>query len=756
MEAPKRFVGLHCHTGASTFDGMGPPNQHIDYVLSNGMDAWSLTDHGHMNGFASAYLYSEKLKKAGKTFKLIPGVEAYVHPSLDQWRLDKQQADENAADAKRAKLAAKKAKEGILTNIERIGDSADETVSVETNNALTVENEDETKSGKSFNPVNRRHHLVILPKTSGALKKIFTLVSRGYLEGFYRFPRIDLKMIKEVANGEDDIIISSACLGGIFSYEVLSQLRYVAFNKMDARLLDDASLMNKVVGAISNTYDRYADAVGIGNVMLELQFNRLPAQDVVNRAIMEFARRNSLTNQLVVTADSHYAGPDLWYHREMYKKLGYLNYGEYGPESLPKSKEEIKADLYPKNAGQIWEEYLGAKERQPFYNDEGCDILVHSAIERTHDLAHQVIGDVSFDKKYKFPQRLIPKGKTSIETLIDMSKKGLVARNLHEKPEYIDRLRFELGVIKKMGFAEYFITLSRVMELARTVCLVGVARGSGGGSLVAYCLNITDLDPIKYECRFDRFLNPYREGAPDIDVDVGNRDAVLEVLRNEFGYNNVVPISNYNTFKVKTLVKDISKFYGIPFEEVNEATKTVEQDVRKATQKHGDDKNLFVLTFDDALKYSPSFKAYIDKHPQVAESINILFKEQRSLGRHAGGVVVLDDAPTMMPLITNSGEPQTPWVEGVGGKTLEPLGYVKYDLLGLETMRLIERTIQLVIKRQRGRKVELTFDDETFSLFENDEIQLTDGTYKKAGEITYSDDVSLPIVSRILSEDAPH
>jgi DNA polymerase-3 subunit alpha len=157
-----------------------------------------------------------------------------------------------------------------------------------------------------------------------------------------------------------------------------------------------------------------------------------------------------------------------------------------------------------------------------------------------------------------------------------------------------------------------------------------------------------------------------------------------------------------NTFKVKTLVKDISKFYGIPFEEVNAATKTVEQDVRKATMKHGDDKNLFVLTFDDALKYSPTFKEFIDKHPQVADSINTLFKEQRSLGRHAGGVVILDDAPSQMPLITNSGEPQTPWVEGVGQKTLEPLGYIKYDILGLETMRLIGRTIELVLKRKEG------------------------------------------------------
>ena len=126
---------------------------------------------------------------------------------------------------------------------------------IETSNALTVENEDETKSGKSFNPVNRRHHLVVLPKTSGALQKIFKLVSRGYLEGFYRFPRIDLKMLKEASAGEDDILISSACLGGIFSYEVLSQLRYLSFDKLNATILDDESVLDKVVGSISNTFE---------------------------------------------------------------------------------------------------------------------------------------------------------------------------------------------------------------------------------------------------------------------------------------------------------------------------------------------------------------------------------------------------------------------------------------------------------------------------------------------------------------------
>lgn len=189
------------------------------------------------------------------------------------------------------------------------------------------------------------------------------------------------------------------------------------------------------------------------------------------------------------------------------------------------------------------------------------------------------------------------------------------------------------------------------------------------------------------------------------NTDLSDRDKVLDQLRNFFGFENVVPISNYNTMKVKSLVKDVSKFYGIPFEEVNVATKTVEQDVRRATTKHGDDKNLFVLTYDDALKYSSSFKAFIDKYPSVGESMNVLFKQNRSLGRHAGGVLIADDLPLKMPLITSGGEPQTPWVEGVGYKHLEYIGnFIKYDLLGLETLRLIERSIEMILQKERSSR----------------------------------------------------
>jgi DNA polymerase-3 subunit alpha len=165
-------------------------------------------------------------------------------------------------------------------------------------------------------------------------------------------------------------------------------------------------------------------------------------------------------------------------------------------------------------------------------------------------------------------------------------------------------------------------------------------HNSGAGSLINYILDITDLDPIEWDLPFGRFLSIYRVGLPDVDTDVSDRDKILDVMREQFGNTNVVPISNYNTTKLKSLTKDISKFYGLPFDEVNIATATVEQDVRKAVTKHGDDKNLFVLTYDEAMLYSKSYREFIEKYPQVGESIKVLFKQNRSLGRHAGGVLL--------------------------------------------------------------------------------------------------------------------
>jgi DNA polymerase III alpha subunit len=234
------------------------------------------------------------------------------------------------------------------------------------------------------------------------------------------------------------------------------------------------------------------------------------------------------------------------------------------------------------------------------------------------------------------------------------------------------------------------------------------------------------------------------------NTDLSDRDKVLEELREFFGWENVVPISNYNRFATKSLIKDLAKFNGIPFDEVNKATASVDREVRQAVTKHGDDKNLFVLTFDEAMSFhckhqspadkpicsgchdecrrrpvSPSFRAFIEKYPVVAESIKILFKQNRSLGRHAGGVLIADDLPNKMPLICSKGEPQSPWCEGVNFKHLEYIGnFIKYDLLGLETLRLIERTIELILTKERSERgwFELELADGSKRGFFGDEL----------------------------------
>jgi DNA polymerase-3 subunit alpha len=725
---PNRFVGLHNHSMFSPYDGMGLPNEQFEWCMQNGVTAHALTEHGNCNSYAHAQLWVEGWNKANtqNPFKYIPGVEAYFHPDLKQWQRDVEMADQAKVDKKVAAKLAKE-QEKLQTKIIAVTDADDETEELETTNALTVENEEESKSTKHFNPVNRRHHLVLLPKNTRGLQKIFAAVSKGYLHGFYKFPRIDTDVLKE-ASKDGDIIAVSACIAGLPAFNVFRELQKVKFDEMSHLLLDDKALLEKCVTAIGNAYDLMVSAVGEGNYFLELQFNKLDAQNLVNRAIIEFVKRNGLQKQLVVTCDAHYARPDLWKERELYKKLGWMG-SEINPDSLPKSKEELKCELYPKNASQVWDEYLKSKEGTSFYDDD----LVADAIERTHDIAHNVIGEVPPDRSPKFPTKLlVPEGTTSFNHLVRLCKDGMKKRGLHDKQEYIDRLKEELGVIKVMKNADYFVSYQKIMELARKVCLVGPARGSGGGSLVAYVLYITDLDPLFWDLPFARFLSVYRKGAPDIDTDLADRDKVLEQLRNFFGWENVVPISNYNTFKLKTLVKDIGKFYGVPFEETNAATRTVEDEVRKATTKHGDDKNLFVLTYDEAMGFvcvkekqtlcsgcspdcsrpvSPSFRNFIEKNPRVAESIKILFKQNRALGRHAGGVLIADDLPNKMPLVTSKGkgkdnirEPQSPWVEGVNFKHLEYIGnFIKYDLLGLETMRLIERTIELILIKEGNK-----------------------------------------------------
>lgn len=733
--APARFVGLHSHTGASVYDGLGSAEEHIKFVLENGMDAWALTEHGHCNSYASAFLFAEKLKKQDKNFKFIAGCEMYVHPDLKEWRLEYERS-KDLAETPSEMLAEQE----IVTPLSAETDEDDETVELETTNALTIEREEESKSTKYFNPINRRHHLVVIPTTSVGLQRLFHLVSKGYAEGFYRFPRVDYAMLKEAAAG-GHLIAMTACIGGPMAYAALSSAQKIKFDNIDSSLLDDTSLKATVMSELAATYDKLLWAFGENNVYLEMQFNRLKAQGYVNRALLEFARKHSLQSQLIVAADSHYPRPELWREREIYKKLGWLKNADPSQTKLPESAAELKAELYPKNASQIWDAYVEHKQDQRFYDDQ--EII--AAIERSHHIAHNVVGNVQPDRSMKLPTSIVvPAGMTADERLVQLCRDGMDERAFTDNKIYEDRLLKELDVIKDKKFAEYFLTLREIIYVAQQAMLVGPGRGSGAGSLVTYLLKITDVDPIKYDLLFERFLNKYREEAPDVDTDVSNRAKLIDLLKERFGAENVVPISNYNTFKLKTLIKDVAKFYGVPFDEANIATKTVETEVRKATLKHGDDKNLFVLKFEDAMQHSPSFKAFIDAHPQVAGPIATLFKQQRSLGRHAGGVIVCDRIAERMPLIASKGELQTPWAEGVNVKELDQFGWIKFDLLGLDTLRIVEKTIENVIISERKTRgwYEINTDIGAFYAY-GDTVAVTSNRGNVlVKDLTYGDDVT--------------
>ena len=651
MAKDLKFVGLHAHSGFSIGDGFGKPQEHMEFAFGNGCDALALTDHGHMNGFPHQYLHGKSMKGEGRKFKAIYGFEGYFHPDLKQWQFDRQKAIEDKKFS-------------------------------EDKNTVILENEEESKK-KWFDPVKRRHHLVVLAQNQVGLQNIFTIVSRAYNEGMYRYPRFDFNMLKEHGEG---IIISTACLGGPFCYEIF---------------LHQEESYEQIQAHLKNLLDRFRDVIPPENFYLEVQFNRIPEQALVNYHIMELAR--STGTPLVATADSHYPSPEKWKAREIYKRLAWQSFRDYKPGDLPEERKDLSCELYPKNGNQMWEEYLLMKGLFPDkYKHIQCDNEIRIAIENSWHIAHDVIGDVHPDtstKIYSFTDR----HSTSFQKLKKCCLDEMTRRGLADQQCYIDRLVIELEVIKDREFSDYFLCYKRAMDAIKNEMLCGPGRGSGAGSLVNYLLNITEIDPVKHNLLFERFISRFRKGYPDIDSDVADKERAVAILRREFGYDNVITISNYNTLQLKSLMKDISRFFGIDFAEINRITQLTEKEVKNAVLTKGMDKNTFFLTYDLAEQNSQTFQEFIKKYPEVAEHVKNLFQQIRAISRHAGGVLIYDKLTKHMPVIKIRGECQSPWTEGLHYKHLPELGFIKFDILALETLRIVENAIKLILKSQ-GKK----------------------------------------------------
>lgn len=633
-----KFVGLHAHTTFSIGDAIGFPKDHFDFALENGMDALAITDHGNLNSAGYSLQAAEEYKKKGVPFKVLFGVEAYIHPSLEQW-----------AQLKGAK------------------DSGDQAVQ------NFIENERESK-GKYYDPINRRHHLVLIAQNEQGMKNIFRMVSKSYREGFYRYPRIDFEMMKKHNEG---VIASTACIAGLPSWLVLREQENG----------DEA-----VMKALKEELLPMLELFGPDRMFLELQFNSLPEQKIVNDALIKFSKQTDY--KLIAAADSHYARPEWWRDRELYRMLAMQSKGwNIDKDELPQKIEDLKCELYPKNGTQMFESYLNM-----YGFDCEHDDLIVEALQRTHDIAHNNIEQIIPEGSLKLP---IFRGKiTPFDKLKELCVEKLQEKNL-VIDEYIERLAVELKVIKEKDFALYFTTLYDAINVLRKKMIIGPARGSGAGSLVCYLLGITQLDPIKNGLLFERFLSRARSEAPDIDTDIEDKEICLEALKAEFGEHRIVPVSNFNTLQLKSLVKDISKFYDIPFMEVNEVTTKMEQEARpQILEEIGHDQKLYVFDLEGAKKYSPTFQKFLGKHSDVATHIEVLFKQIKSIGRHAGGVIICEDSESCMPVIRSGKVDQTPWTEGMAARHLERFGLIKYDFLGLATLRFVRRAVELILRKQ--------------------------------------------------------
>jgi DNA polymerase-3 subunit alpha len=481
-------------------------------------------------------------------------------------------------------------------------------------------------------------------------------------------------MLKEHSEG---IIISSACLSGILSHQ------YYLYEKEGP---------DKIIQAMKEVYEDFRKMFK-DDFYAELQWHNNEDQHKINYYLIRLHLESGVP--LVSTCDCHYPKPELWLSRYLYKKLGWLGKNKEEIGTLPKSVEEVGFHLYPKTGEQIWNEF---KEKYSHLYNEFDENIIKESIENTYKIAHEKIEDFIPDRTIKLPSFIVPKGKDENVLLKEKCILGLKEKGLDVKQEYCERLERELRVIKKRDFSKYFLAMKEISDIANEIMTVGSSRGSAGGSLVAYVLNITQVDPIKFNLLFERFLDEESDSWPDIDFDVSKPMELKEKLIEKWGSNSVVPISNYGTFQLRSLIKDISRFYNIPFLEVNNVTSRMIQEATvKAKEKHDIKFGVYVPTFEEVIEFSDSLKAFLNKYPEISEHVNNLQGAVKMISRHAGGVILSEKLDTYMPLISSGGVIQSPWCEGQNVRHLEPMGFIKFDLLGLTTLEVIENTIKNIL-----------------------------------------------------------
>ena len=508
---------------------------------------------------------------------------------------------------------------------------------------------------------DRYYHLVLLAENNKGYENLMKIVSRGFTEGYYYKPRVDMELLREYHEG---IIALSACLAG----EVQ---RYI-----QKGLVDEAK----------KTALKYQDCFGKGNYFLELQDHGLPEQKLVNTTLLQMSRE--LDIPMVVTNDVHYTYADdvkphdILLCLQTGKKLSDEDRMRYeGGQYYVKSEEEMKG-LFP----YAWE-----------------------AVENTQRIADRCHVEIEFGVT-KLPKFDVPEGYNSWTYLNKLCYDGLKERYGDENAPagetgqtLKERLDYELNVIQTMGYVDYFLIVWDFINYAKqNGIMVGPGRGSAAGSIVSYCLKITNIDPIRYNLLFERFLNPERVSMPDIDIDFcfERRQEVIDYVGRKYGQEKVVQIVTFGTLAAKGVIRDVGRVMDLPYAYVDSLAKMIPNELN--------------ITIDKALQMNPDMRKLYETDEQVKELIDMSRRLEglpRHTSMHAAGVVICSrPAEDLVPLSRGAdGSITTQFTM----TTIEELGLLKMDFLGLRTLTVLRDAVKLV-KQSTGKEMNLDqidFDD---------------------------------------------
>lgn len=488
---------------------------------------------------------------------------------------------------------------------------------------------------------DRYYHLVLLAENEEGYANLTKIVSKGFVEGYYYKPRVDKELLRKYHKG---IIALSACLAG----EVARFLTKGLYEEAKKTALE------------------YQEIFGEGNFFLELQDHGIPEQGLVNQQLIKMSEETGI--ELVATNDIHYtyaedAKPhDILLCIQTGKKLADENRMRYdGGQYYVKSEEEMQR-LFP---------------------------YAKQALENTQKIADRCHVEIEFGVT-KLPKYDVPEGYTSWEYLQKLCYEGLEKRYGDPSEELKDRLSYELETIHQMGYVDYFLIVWDFIKYAKDHGIsVGPGRGSAAGSIVSYCLEITTIDPIRYQLLFERFLNPERVSMPDIDVDFcyERRQEVIDYVTRKYGKDCVAQIVTFGTLAARGVIRDVGRVMDLPYAYVDSISKMIPQELG--------------ITIDKALKMNPDLKKLYDTDETVTNLIDMAKRLEglpRHCSMHAAGVVICQKpVDEYVPLSRAAdGTITTQFIM----TTLEELGLLKMDFLGLRTLTVIQNAVLLARKKQ--------------------------------------------------------